>query len=101
LIRELSGAVDVTLTVIPDDGDGRIMVAVDGANAFLGLDRDDGLFQYARHHDGRQRTRRFTIGGQQSGIESRYVLSISLAATAVQEWLRNSDGSPLGTWERQ
>ncbi len=80
--------------------DDRVMVAVNGPMAFLGRDSPDGLSQYVAHEND-DRTRSFTVGGQEADIESRYILSLGTAADVVQEWLRGDEESSSGTWERQ
>lgn len=34
-------------------------------------------------------------------VESRYVVDIETAATAIKEWLSSGEESSLGWWERQ
>jgi hypothetical protein len=48
-IAEVASRRDVSITVELDDSDERLLIAVDGHVAFLGLERPDGLFQFAVH----------------------------------------------------
>lgn len=78
------------------------MVAVDGPFAFLGLERYDGLLQFASpDHDHDRRTRPFVIGGQESDIETQYLLNVKTAAVVVREWLNGVDSSAYGSWQLQ
>lgn len=43
----------------------------------------------------------FSIGGQESEIEVRYLPEIGTAAVAVKEWLQRGETSSQGHWERQ
>jgi len=100
VVRGLESDSDVTVTISREGTDDRVMVAVNGPMAFLGRDSPDGLSQYVAHEND-DRTRSFTVGGQEADIESRYILSLGTAADVVQEWLRGDEESSSGTWERQ
>jgi len=102
VLRDLDGARDVTMTVSPEGTSERLMVAIDGSRAFLGLERSDGLLQFVVGDDKQEATAcLFTIGGQQSEIEGRYLPEIGTAAVVVKEWLQTGESSTLGHWERQ
>lgn len=101
-LLDLGGTRDFTVTVSPEDVDERLLVAVDGSHAFLGLERPDGLLQFVVNgHDVESATHPFTIGGQQSDIESRYLPELPTAAAVVKEWLDGGEPSAHGHWERQ
>ena len=102
VIRGMADEPDVIVTVSWDGAtDERVLLAISGANAFLGLVRPlDELFQYvARGNDDRRGKQRLMIGDTESNIESRYVVDIETAAAVVQEWLRSGEESSLGMWE--
>jgi hypothetical protein len=101
-LRDLEGSRDVTMIISAEGIDGRLMAAVDGSQAFLGLERPDGLFQFApRLHDKSEATVVFEIGGQQTDIVAKYVLDLPTAAIVVAEWLDVGESSTQGTWERR
>jgi hypothetical protein len=100
-LLNLYGARDVTLTITPEGSDERLMVAIDGSRAFLGLERTDGLLQFAVSGDKREELRAFSVGGQESEIEDRYLPEISVAAIVVKEWLEGGEASSQGHWDRQ
>ena len=100
LVRSLDGECDVTLTVSRQGADGHLLLAVTGSDAFVGLDVPGGLFQYAAGRVGAG-SHRFNIGGQATDIDSRYVVDLQSAASAVLEWLQSPDASPSEAWERQ
>ncbi len=101
-LRRLAGIHDVTMIVVPESSDERLMIAVDGSRAFLGLERPDGLLQFtsAKPHSDDE-TLPFTIGGQEADIETRYLLDLQTAAAVVREWLQGGDLSLHGHWERR
>jgi hypothetical protein len=101
-LRALEGSRDVTMIISPEGVDERLMAAIDGSRAFLGLERPDGLFQFVpRGHDSQERTTGFRIGGQSTDIEGKYVLDLPTAALVVAKWLDEGEASSLGAWERQ
>ncbi|MFN2525440.1 MAG: hypothetical protein ABR505_04150 [Actinomycetota bacterium] len=100
LIMSMEGERDATVSVQLTELEERAFVAVDAGHAFIGLERSDGVFQFARRNAGLTRTP-FTIGGQETDIEVRYLVNIDTAAAIVREWLRNGEESSIGSWERQ
>jgi hypothetical protein len=89
------------MVVSPEGSDERLMIAVHGTHAFLGLERRDGLFQFhSSDREAKDGTSFFVIGGQGTRVESRYVLDVGSAALVVEEWLRG-ESSALGVWERR
>jgi hypothetical protein len=77
------------------------MIAVSGGNYFLGLlSPDGGMYQYAAaggEQPGARAT--FTIRGEVTGIESRWVADAGTAAAAVREWLAAGRGAAAsGNW---
>jgi hypothetical protein len=100
-ILDLEGARGVTMTITPDGAGEHLMVAVDGSRAFLGLERSDGLLQFVVHGDNLEGVRAFSIGGQESEIEDRYLPEVGTAAVVVEEWLQVGEASSQGHWERQ
>jgi hypothetical protein len=87
-ILGLDGAEGVTMTVTPEGAGEHLMVAVDGSRAFLGLERSDGLLQFAVHGDSLDGVHAFSIGGQGAEIEERYLPEIRTAVAVVEEWLQ-------------
>jgi hypothetical protein len=101
-IHNLDGARDVTMTITPEGVAGEhLMVAIDGSRAFLGLERTDGLLQFAVYSHNTEEVHAFSIGGQESMIEGRYLPEVSIAAVVVEEWLQKGEMSAQGYWERQ
>jgi hypothetical protein len=100
-VRDLEGERDLTVTISPVGGRTRLLIAVDGSAAFLGLERADGVFQFATRSAGpAEPTRTLMIGGQQTDVESRYLLGVQEAATAIQDWLDDKESS-VGFWDRR
>jgi len=99
-LRDLNGARDVTMIISAQGTSERLMVAIDGSSAFLGLERSDGLLQFVIRGE-QEGTCLFTIGGQESEIERRYLPEIGTAAVVVKEWLQGGEISSQGHWERQ
>ena len=100
-VAALEGERDVTLEIQPRGFADRVLIAVDGANAFVGLfDPDDWASQFRRHDfkDGPRAA--MTIGGQTSHIDRPYLLDVALAARVVGEWLTSTEPTE-GRWERQ
>jgi len=44
---------------------------------------------------------RFLVGGQPTDIEAKYVVELSTAADAIDQWLAFAEESSAGSWERQ
>jgi hypothetical protein len=100
-IRELAGETDVTVTISQRPAAGKLMVAINGDEAFVGLDDRDGLFQFVAADGTEGEVKPFCIGGQWADIESRYLLDVEMAADVAQEWLARGRESSSGAWERQ
>ena len=101
-IQNLEGVRNVTMTITPEGVSGEhLMVAIDGSRAFLGLERTDGLLQFVLHDHNTEETRAFSIGGQESEIEGRYLPEVSIAAVVVEKWLQTGEASSQGHWEQQ
>lgn len=101
-LEHLASVHDVTMTISPDWSDERLLVAIDGSHAVLGLECSDGLFQFVGAEPRPPgETLPFTIGRQQADIESRYVLDVRAAANVVREWLDGEESSSHGIWERR
>ena len=102
VLRSLDGDHDVTMAISGYGREGTIMVAVDGASVFLGLERPDGLFQFSSVRRDRMRSSRpFTIGGQEADIETQHLLDLDTASIVIDEWLTGRDASAQGVWERR
>ena len=102
IVRNLEGEADVTVTISPEGIDEKLMVGIDYAWAFLGLERPlDGVFQYVADVDECLGTQPFTIGGQEVDMESRYVSPVAVAADVIKEWISEGENSSPGYWERQ
>jgi hypothetical protein len=102
ILGTLAGARDVTMIVSHESVDEQLMIAIDGSDAFIGLERPDGLFQFVSDESKYDMsTRSFTIGGQRTDIEARYLVDAATAATVVREWLEEGEASTRGGWERQ
>lgn len=99
VLRGLEGEPDTTVTISRDGMDELLLVAVSGARAFLGLDGPEGVFQFAHRDNGRRGRQQLIIGGQESDIESRYVLCLEEAARVAEEWLKKGRESSFGVWE--
>lgn len=97
VLLDLDGRRGVTLTISLEGVDERLMVAIDGTLAFLGLERPDGLLQFV---DGsryeRDEARPFMIGGQESEIEARYLPDLRTAALVVGDWLEGGEATVRG-----
>jgi hypothetical protein len=100
-VRDLEGEPDVTMTISPEGTDERLLVAVSGALAFLGLAGPDQVFEFVRHDTDRPGTQRLIIGGQPTDIASRSVVCVETAARVADEWLKRGRQSSLGAWERK
>ncbi len=101
-IQSLEGVRNATMTITPEGVSGEhLMVAIDGSRAFLGLERTDGLLQFVVHDHNTEEAHAFSIGGQESQIEGRYLPEVSIAAVVVEEWLQTGEASSRGHWERQ
>jgi len=102
MVHERAGRRDVTVIISAEGLDERLMVAVDGTRALLGLERSDGLLQLASTASDYEETPSpFTIGGQESVIQSRHLVDLTIAADVVAEWLEGGEASSQGNWERQ
>ena len=91
---------DVTITIELEDSDQRLMIAVDGQVAFLGLEVEDSAFQFASQTEEHGR-RDLIIGGQTTSIDGRYLVEVSKAAAIAREWCERGQDSAYGWWERQ
>lgn len=100
IIRSLEGESDVTATIRREGSDARLLVAVSGTWALVGLHGSDGIFQYVAHGDQRVGTKLLSIGGQDTRIESRYISEVTAAADVVREWLLEGIDASPGAWER-
>lgn len=101
IVRTFEGEPDVTLIISREGSDERLLLAVSGAKAFVGLDTPDGVFRFIgrdKHATGKQP---LIIAGQETNIESRSVLCVETAASVADEWLKDGRQSSLGAWERQ
>jgi hypothetical protein len=99
-IAEVASRRDVSITVELDDSDERLLIAVDGHVAFLGLERPDGLLQFAVHAEN-QGAEEVLIGGQSTRIDRRNLVAVSTAALIAGEWFVQGEHSRYGWWERQ
>lgn len=100
-LRRLEGVRDVTMTISPEGSGERLMAAVDGRSVLLGLERPDGLFQFALPHRQEGVTRPFTVGGQESDIEAKYLVDVPTASAVIREWLDGDITSSHGSWISQ
>jgi hypothetical protein len=100
IIEKMTGPADATVMLGLDGRDERLLVAVDNGLAFIGLERTDGVFQFARP-DAEPGTTPLTIGAQEADIETRYVVDLETAGAVIQEWVDRGEDSSLGVWERQ
>jgi hypothetical protein len=100
MIRSLEGESDITATIRREGSDARLLVAVSGNSAFVGLHSSDGIFQYVAHGDQRVGTRLLSVGGQDTRIKSRYISEVTAAADVVREWLLEGIDASPGAWER-
>lgn len=101
VICGLADEPDVTVTISGSHPSaGRIMIAVSGGNYFLGtLSPDGGVYQYAAAESEQPGARTtFSIEGEVTGIESRWVADAGTAAAAVREWLAAGCEAPSGNW---
>jgi hypothetical protein len=101
VVRNLEGEADITVTISPEGLDEKLMVGIDYAWAFLGLERLGGLLQYVANVNECLGTQPFTIGGQEVDMESRYVSPVAVAADVIKEWLSKGENSSFGYWERK
>jgi hypothetical protein len=101
VVRDLQGERDATVMVSREGLDDRLMVAVSDDRVFLGLERPDGLFQFAEANNVSEGTQSFIIGGQEAEIEKRFLVSVDTAVAVVREWLDRGEDSSIGRWERQ
>lgn len=103
-VRDLEGEQGLTLTISPVGGSTRLFIAIDGSTAFLGSERVDGVdgvVQFATRALGStEPTGTLMIGGQLTEVETRYLLGVQEAATAIQDWLDDKESS-IGFWERR
>jgi hypothetical protein len=99
-VARLESRRDVTITIQLDNADERLMIGVDGSAAFLGLERADGLFQFATQSEDAGR-RDLVIGGQTTSIDRRYLVDVSTAAMVAREWFERGEDSGYGWWERR
>lgn len=88
------------MTVELNDADERLMIAVDGSLVFLGLERTDGLFQFATEVEGAAE-RALVIGGEPTCLDLRHLVDVSTAAAVARERFDQGEQSSYGWWERQ
>lgn len=89
------------MTIELNDTDERLMIAVDGPLAFLGLERSDGLFQFATEVEGAAE-RELVISGQRTRLDHRHLVDVSTTAAAVaREWFERGEQSSYRWWVRQ
>jgi hypothetical protein len=100
LLHTHAHASDVTVSIELPDDHGLLHVALEGGDAFLGLETSCGVYQYLADATA-QGTRQFVIGGQTTGIETRYVLPIPAAIEMLTECLARPDPLAAAEWERQ
>lgn len=100
LLGELSASEGGTLTVPPSDRDSHLIVAVDGPNAFIGLDGPDGIFEYEGSPD-REGTLTMRIAGQEATLEARFVVTMDAATDCIQGWLNRDDSALPASWRRR
>lgn len=99
-VARLESELDVTITIELNDTDERLMIAVDGSLAFLGLERTDGLFQFATEVEGAAE-RELVIGGEPTCLDHRHLVDVSTAAAVAREWFKQGEQWSYGWWERQ
>jgi hypothetical protein len=87
------------MTVKPEGLGERLLLAVEGTQGFLGLERPDGLLQFCPS-DPAPGPKRFQVGGQTTDIEAKYLVDLSTAAAIIDEWLTLGEMSSAGSWER-
>ena len=101
IVKGLEGEPDATVTVERNDFRALLLIAITGSRAFVGLDNNpDGVSQYVATDEERGSGNSFSIGGQETEIDPRYVLSVTAAADVAQQWAAGSDDL-RGSWEAQ
>jgi len=93
-------ASDVTVSIQLADDHELLLVALESGNAFLGLEKSGGVYQYLADAAA-EGTRQFVIGGQTTAVPTRYVLSIADAIELLTAWLARPDSLDATAWERQ
>jgi hypothetical protein len=102
LVRTFKGEPDVTLIISREGDDQRLLVAVSGAKAFVALDKGpDGLFQFIARDKQASGTQRMLIAGQETDLQSLYVLCVETAASVADEWVKGRRQSSFGAWEQK
>jgi hypothetical protein len=97
-LRSLRGERDATLEIVPIGRDVRLLIAIDGSDAFLGLVEGEAIYELADPRRAGGPMRHFTIGRQGASIGSDYCLSLNAAATVVEGWLAGSTLPPPLRW---
>lgn len=97
LLSSLATEDDVSIALEPEGGVGKLLIAISKANAFLGLEVADGVYQYRSGHSGPPT--QFIIGEQESDIPASYVVSVPKAAQVASNWLANPNATLEG-WDK-
>ena len=89
----------VTLTVPRPDGE-MLLVAVDGGQAFLGLDRMGELYQFTYDTHGSDEDQlEIEISGQATSLPRRLIIPTQTAAVVTSRWFRDETVDDIGRWE--
>ena len=97
----LRGGRDATFEVAPEGRDSRILIAVDGTDAVVGLVEPDAVYELSDPKRAGGPARRFIIGGQETSIASEFSVRLDHAAKVVEAWLEGDGSPPVGRWVRR
>jgi hypothetical protein len=100
MLRTYAGASDVTVLVTLPDEHGTVLMALEAGSAFVGLQTQDGIYQYAAG-DTAEGECEFIIRGQPTVVQKRYVLPAATAIELLLPWLAGADPLAALEWERQ
>ena len=100
LVRDQEGSDDVTLVVQIPTRDDRMLIAISGDRAFVGLEGPSGIFQFRHRETAGREPALMLVGGQTTQIDGSYVWSVQGVAEIARTWITGEGHAP-GEWERQ
>ena len=98
---DLRGEIDATVIIERVGAAGNMMIAINGSNAFIGLECPQGIFQYADRPADEEGTTRFVIAGTPADIDASYVTELESAIRVLKSWLEGGREASPGHWVRQ
>jgi hypothetical protein len=100
LLSAAAAAPDTNIKIRKEGREGQLMIALDQAKVFIGMQYLDGVFQFAADDSPQEGLAGMNIGGSAVDLAARYVTTLPVLVEVTRSWLAGED-AVRGFWERQ